>query len=125
MQYQSERFGLPDAELRCLLLFADSRYLTSKEIAHKQHVVKSRVTKIAEGLLRKGLIQKIKDPEDSRIVLLSLTARGQRKIDDISRFLGDIHRQALAQIPEGQRTSLLTSLEILKTALESVREGFS
>ena len=35
MQYQSERFELPDAELRCLLLFEGERYLTAK-IFHKK-----------------------------------------------------------------------------------------
>jgi len=41
MQYQSDRFELPDAELRCLLLFGEERYLTSKGIAPKMNVVKS------------------------------------------------------------------------------------
>ena len=73
MQYQCERFQLPDAELRCLSLFGDERYLTAKGIAYKMNVVKSRVSKIIDGLLRKKLIQRIKDPEDSRVSLLSLT----------------------------------------------------
>jgi hypothetical protein len=30
MQYQCERFDLPDAELRCLGLFGQERYLTAK-----------------------------------------------------------------------------------------------
>jgi hypothetical protein len=34
MQYQSECFGLPDAELRCLRLFANEWYLTPKSIAY-------------------------------------------------------------------------------------------
>ena len=77
MQYQSDRFALPDAELRCLQLFANERYLTPKGIAHKMNVVKSRVTRIIDGMVRRKLIQRIKDPEDSRITLLSLTPRGR------------------------------------------------
>ncbi len=50
MQYQCERFGLPDAEFRCLMLFGEERYLTAKGIVHKMNVVKSRVSKIIEGL---------------------------------------------------------------------------
>ena len=38
-QYQCERFQLPDAELRCLILFGEERYLTSKGIAYKMNVV--------------------------------------------------------------------------------------
>ena len=62
MQYQSDRFDLPDAELRCLQLFGEERYLTPKGIAQKMNVVKSRVTKIIDGLIKKGYIQRIKDP---------------------------------------------------------------
>ena len=79
MQYQCERFQLPDAEFRCLGMFGEERYLTAKSIAHRMNVVKSRVSKIIDGLLKKGLIQRIKDPEDSRVHLLSLTPQGQKK----------------------------------------------
>ena len=61
MQYQCERFGLPDAEFRCLMLFGTERYLTAKGLAHKMNVVKSRVSKIVDGLINKELIQRIKD----------------------------------------------------------------
>ena len=122
MQYQTERFNLPDAELRCLMLFGEERYLTAKGIAHKMNVVKSRITKIVDGLLKKGLIQRIKDPEDSRIHLLSLTAKGQNKIKEIQNFLDDVHREVLYQIPLEQRKKLLMNLDLLKSSMEAVKE---
>ena len=85
MQYQSEKFELPEAEMRCLMLFGEARYLTPKRIAEKMNVVKSRVSKIMQGLIQKSLIQRIKDPGDSRIKLLSLTAYGQKKYNEIRK----------------------------------------
>ncbi|NIV98101.1 MarR family transcriptional regulator, partial [Candidatus Saccharibacteria bacterium] len=111
---QCERFGLPDAEFRCLMLFGEERYLTAKGIALKMNVVKSRVSKIVDGLIKKKLIQRIKDPEDSRISLLSLTAEGQKKVNNINSFLQDIHYQVLLQMAPDQRTAVLTNLDILK-----------
>lgn len=122
MQYQSERFNLPDAELRCLTLFGEERYLTSKGIAYKMNLVKSRVSRIIEGLLRKKLIQRFKDPEDSRVSLLSLTPDGQRKLDEINSFMEDIHSRVLQQMVPEQRKAVLTNLEILKASMESVKE---
>lgn len=122
MIYQSERFQLPDAELRCLLLFAEERYLTAKGIAQKMNVVKSRVSKIIEGLLKKELIQAVKDPEDSRVNLLSLTATGQAKIGDINAFLAAVHSSVLDQMAPDQRKTLLTNLELLKGSMEAVKE---
>lgn len=122
MQYQSERFQLPDAELRCLLLFGQERYLTAKGIAYRMNVVKSRVSKIVEGLIRKRLITRIKDPEDSRVDLLSLTAAGQRKLEEINAFLREVHQRVLDQMAPDQRQTLLTNLELLKGSMETIKE---
>jgi len=122
MQYQSERFQLPDAELRCLGLFGEERYLTAKSIAHRMNVVKSRVSKIIDGLIKKDLIQRIKDPEDSRVQLLSLTPEGQKKINEINVFIEDVYSQVLSQIAPDQRQAMLTNLDILKASMEAVKE---
>ena len=122
MQYQSDRFKLPDAELRCLMLFGEERYLTPKGIAYKMNVVKSRISKIIDGLIKKDLIQRIKDPEDSRISLLSLTGKGHDKINKLRAFLDDIHQKVLQEVPIEQRKILLMNLDLLKSSMESVKE---
>jgi DNA-binding MarR family transcriptional regulator len=122
MQYQCDRFQLPDAEFRCLELFGDERYLTAKSIAHKMNVVKSRVSKIIDGLIKKNLIQGIADPEDSRVKLLSLTSEGQKKLNEIKQFMEDVHGQVLSQMAPDQRKAMLTNLDILKASMEAVKE---
>ena len=121
-QYQCERFQLPDAELRCLILFGEERYLTSKGIAYKMNVVKSRVTKIVNGLVKKKLVQRIPDPEDSRIILLSLTTDGQKKLNEINEFYNFVNHQVLLQMEPEQRKTMLTNLDILKASMEAVKE---
>lgn len=122
IKYQSERFNLPDAELRCLLLFGQERYLTSKSIAQKMNVAKSRVTKVVNGLVKKNMVQRLQDPEDSRVTLLSLTAAGHQKLSDINQFLKFVHNQALQQLEPEQRKTMLTNLDILKASLEATKE---
>jgi len=122
MQYQSEKFELPEAEMRCLMLFGEARYLTPKRIAEKMNVVKSRVSKIMQGLIQKNLIQRIKDPGDSRIKLLSLTAYGQKKYNEINAFMDHIYHEVLLYMVPEQRKILLTNLDILAASMESVKE---
>jgi DNA-binding MarR family transcriptional regulator len=122
MQFQSEKFQLPDAELRCLLLFGEERYLTPKGISLKMNVVKSRVSKIITGLVKKRLIQRIKDPEDSRVTLLSLTSKGTKKLYEINEFMAGVHENVLLQMTTDQRQMILTNLEILKASMESVKD---
>ena len=122
MQYQSEKFALPDAELRCLMLFADERYLTGKGIARKMNVVKSRVSKIIEGLAKKNMIQRLKDPGDSRVILISLTPEGRDTLTKIKGFQDQIYQEVLGNMAPEQRKTMITNLELLKASMESAKE---
>jgi len=122
VQYQIERFDLHDAELRCLILFDEERYLTPKIIAYKMNVVKSRVTKLINGLVKKKMVQRIPDPEDSRITLLSLTSEGQQKLNEIKAFYDFVNHQVLSQMEPEQRKTMLTNLDLLKASMEAVKE---
>ncbi|RLC10539.1 MAG: hypothetical protein DRI24_20165 [Deltaproteobacteria bacterium] len=86
------------------------------------NLVKSRISKIVSGLVHKELIQKIPDPEDSRVTLLSLTAKGQSKLNDINKFLNDMHMEVLQQMEPEQRKTMITNLELLKASMESIKE---
>lgn len=121
MLFESRKFGLPQAELKCLMLFDMERYLTVKGIAQKMEVAKSRVTKIMDGLIRKRLIQSTEDPNDGRVKLLSLTPAGQEKLKEIGTFTGEIHQEILHQIDSEQRRTILSSLELLRSSMEAVK----
>jgi DNA-binding MarR family transcriptional regulator len=122
IQYQSDKFNLPDAELRCLMLFEGERYLTAKGIAARMNVVKSRITKIINGLEKRHMVKKVKDPEDSRIALLSITPQGQKKLNEIKAFNNCIHKEVLLAMEPEQRQAMLTNLDMLKASMESARE---
>lgn len=121
MLFESHKFGLPQAELKCLMLFDTERYLTVKGIAQKMEVAKSRVTKIMDGLTKKGLIQGTEDPNDGRVKLLSLTPAGQKKLREIGTFVREIHQKILYQIELDQRKTILSSLELLRSSMEAVK----
>jgi DNA-binding MarR family transcriptional regulator len=120
--FQSQKFNLTPAELRCILLFADEKYLTAKGMAQKLEVAKSRVTKIMEGLIHKKLVQCIDDPDDARVKLIRLTPAGQNKFNEIDCFISEIHHQLLMNLNSGDRTSILHSLELLHSSMEAVKE---
>jgi len=120
--FETEKFGLPYAELKCLLLFGGERYLTAKGIAQKLEVAKSRVTKIVNGLMTKGLVRQINDPGDARIKLISLTPAGQEKSQEIAAFQRELHRQILLRLDTDERKGIVAYLELLRSAMEAVKE---
>ncbi len=123
--YESGRFGLPYSELKVLMLFAGERYLTVKGIAQKLEVTKSRVTKLIDGLRKRELVEQIHDPKDARIKLISLTPKGQRKAGEIGEMQQELHRKILLQMDPEQRKNMLSYLELLRSAMEDVKEGLT
>jgi DNA-binding MarR family transcriptional regulator len=120
--YLSEKFDMPEAELRCLMLFGDERYLTSKGIAQKLDVAKSRVTKIINGLMKKELVESTDDPKDARIKLIGLTQEGQRKSREISGLVMDLHQKLLLEFEPEQRKMVISCLEVLRTNMEAIKQ---
>jgi DNA-binding MarR family transcriptional regulator len=120
--FETEKFGIPYAELKCLLLFEGESNLTVKGIAQKLDVVKSRVTKIVNGLMKKGLVRQIDDPSDARIKLISLTPVGQKKAQEIDAFQRELHRQILLRLDADERKGIFSYLELLRSAMQAVKE---
>ena len=120
--YESQKIGLPYAEVKCLMLFEGERYLTVKGLAQKLDVAKSRITKITNGLIEKGLAERIDDPNDARVKLISLTPVGEKKSTEINAFHKSIHREILLQLSVEERKRVLTHMELLRSSMEAVKE---
>ena len=119
--YESTKFGLPHAELKCLMLFKGEHYLTPKVMAQKLDVAKSRVTKLVKGLISKGFIDQVDHPADARISLLRISPEGQELSDRIESFQKEIHRQVLLQMDASERKRILSHMESLRSAMEAVK----
>jgi DNA-binding MarR family transcriptional regulator len=120
--FESQKLGLPHAEVKCLMLFNGERYLTVKGMAQKLDVAKSRITKITDGLIEKGLAKRIDDPNDARVKLISLTSTGEKKSEEITTFHRSIHRKILMQMSTEERKHVLSQMELLRSSMEAVKE---
>ena len=107
--------------MKCIVLFKEEKYLTVKGIAAKLDVAKSRVTKLVDNLSRKGLVNKIEDPEDARIKLISLSPKGKVLVEEIQEFQEQLYEEILTLFDEKERASILSNLETLRSAMEVVK----
>ncbi|MGA2227854.1 MAG: MarR family transcriptional regulator [Syntrophobacteraceae bacterium] len=123
--FLSRKFQIPQAEIRCLLLFRGERYVTVKGISQKLDVAKSRVTKIISGLQSKGFIDYTDDPRDGRVKLLSLTPRGDKKCEEMGEYIWNTHEKLLLELDPEERRSVISSLESLRVGMESVKKELS
>jgi DNA-binding MarR family transcriptional regulator len=122
---EAKAFKMPQAELRCLMLFEGHKYLTGIQIAGLLEVAKSRATVIIESLEKKRLVQRSQDPNDARVKLISLTPAGQRKVREIEEFMFSLHQQLLDHIDPAQRPGVINALETLRSSMEAVKAQLS
>lgn len=118
---QSERFDLPPAALRALIALGENRYLAPGELGRRLGVTKSRITAVSTQLLRRGLIDKQRDPVDARVSLLSLTPAGRRVRDDVREFMAGLFQSILDRVEPPQREAVLAALEALRHCMDAVR----
>ena len=119
--FLSKKFDIPEAELRCLMLFGEERYLTAKGISQRLDVAKSRVSKIINGLLKKRLVESIDDPKDARVKLIGLTSKGQKQSRELNDVTKDLHQRLLLEFEPEQRKMVISCLEILRASMEAVK----
>ena len=120
---QAERFGVPPAQLRCLLLFRQRACFRLGEIASGLEVTRSRATALVEGLVRRGLVRKRCDPGDGRARQVVLTAGGGRLLRELEAYLRRLHRRLLDRLSPGERDLVLEGLALLEGAMEQMKRS--
>ena len=118
---EGERFGLPPAALRALLVLGEKRCMAPGELGRRLGVTKSRVTAVTTGLSHHNLIEKHPDPNDARVTLLSLTPSGRQAYDEVCVFMKGLFRTMLDRVDPQEREALLGSLDVLRRCMESTR----
>jgi DNA-binding MarR family transcriptional regulator len=119
--HEARLLDLAPAEARCLLLFGPGEYRTAVRLAEEMEVRKSRITKIVQGLMEKGLVASLPDPRDGRVKLLYLTREGRRRLAEAEAFLTAVHGRVLNQVPAARRAEVLGALESLLASMLAVK----
>lgn len=87
--------------------------LTAGELAVRTHVTSGTMTSRLDGLTERGLVKRVPDSSDGRLVRVELTASGRREVDRAFVALLEIERQLLSPLSEGQRTMVAAALRVL------------
>jgi DNA-binding MarR family transcriptional regulator len=114
----AEQYGLTQAEFRCLRLFGTDECLNNKHIAERMKLSPSRLTRIIDGLVKKGYIGREIDVNDRRNMRVSLSEKGKSLVHKLNQAYVDIHAEILQDIDEQQHKPLINAMTGLLGALE-------
>jgi DNA-binding MarR family transcriptional regulator len=81
-----KQLGLSHAQMGMLYLLFYHREASVKQAADFLGISKSAVTQLADPLVAKELVSRRNDPNDRRIVRLSLTANGSQVLKKLAKY---------------------------------------
>ena len=95
--------GLHHGQGRVLVALAQNGALSQIEIAKGLHIQRPTVTTMIQRMAAAGLVKRISDPKDRRVLRVRLTAKGKTSEKTVRRIWGDVDREIIEALPADQR----------------------
>lgn len=91
--------------------------LTMSRLADVIGVGLSNATGIVDRMEERGVVERHRDPEDRRVVLVRITDEGRRILGEAEVLREDLLRAVLDRLDERQRRAVATAVAALRVAL--------
>lgn len=110
------------AQLSALARIEQFGPLRLGELAHRERVAASSMTRTIAPLTAAGLIGKAPDPQDGRSFLIEITAHGAQVIGDIRRARSEVLANRVDRLTQQQIEALQAALPVLEALADEPEE---
>ena len=111
--------GLTTPQLLTMQAVSDASSLTVGEVARAINLAMATTTSIVNGLERKGLLDKRRDLNDKRRVIVTLTTAGTRLIQDAPKTLQDLLARRFGDLEPWEQSFVLAALQRVATLMDA------
>jgi len=91
--------------------------ISIRDIFTRVDMDRARVTRAVQRLEARGLVLKLVNEDDRRLVRLTLTDKGHEFADELSRLAMAFEQRLLAALPAGTGNHLLAQFDAIESAL--------
>lgn len=106
-------YGISISQCHILDVLAEDGDLTMQQLARRMYKSVSTMTRVVSQLVRRGYVKRRQDPEDRRLVHVSITPQGKAIVTAINRDLIETQKAILQSVPPDQWAGAFKVLETL------------
>jgi MarR family transcriptional regulator, organic hydroperoxide resistance regulator len=111
--------SLTIAQLKSLFFIADKGKTNFKKLADALGVTPPNVTGIVDRLVEHGLVSRTENPEDRRIMLLQITAKGRNLLHNLQQNRASHMATILGKLSDEDIAALLRGMKALTETARS------
>jgi DNA-binding MarR family transcriptional regulator len=113
------RLGISMAQLHVMHLLEGHGELAMSRLADMLDVSFSAATGLVDRVEERGFVERIRVPEDRRVVLVRITAAGRQMLDDVEEVRTALIAKVLDQLDETQLVGVASAMADLRMAVNS------
>ena len=106
------------SQIKALYAFRSSDCLSMKELAANIGVKLPNMTMMVDSLIKEGIVERDRDEEDRRKVIVRLTEKGKRVRSDFLAYRHKIAQSLFSKLNKEDKKELLNSLSSVCRILE-------
>jgi DNA-binding MarR family transcriptional regulator len=110
--------GVTMSQCSTILGIGKNGTMTMHALSEWMNLATSTMTRIVDNLVRDGYIERAQDPQDRRVVQVSLTEEGDKLFQAIKQIYHEYHRKIVENIPAEELHQVVESLTMLIEAIK-------
>jgi DNA-binding MarR family transcriptional regulator len=113
------RLGISMTQLHVMHLLEQHGELPMSRLAEMLDVSMSAATGLVDRVEERGFVERIRVPEDRRVVLARITDPGRQMLDDVEIVRVELMEQVLDELDERQMAGVASAVASIRSALET------
>ncbi len=118
IEHTADKLNLTVAEFKLLRSLEEGEMISAGALAKRMGLSSSRITRIIDGLLKKGMVKKETGGKDRRIVDIGLTSAGIGARAQLKAMYVSVHEEIINLLPTDTGESVILAMEKLRKATQ-------
>ena len=115
-------FAVNMSQLKAMTAFSEDSTLSMGELCKMSKVKMPSMTEVVDRFEKEGMLERIRDEKDRRVVKVKLTAKGKKKHKEVLKRRADELMKMFGVLTIKDRTKLLESLKNVSKILMKLTE---